>query len=107
MPGNLSDIISILIKIVNEATNIVVLLAFLFFAWGISQFILNANNQEKRQKAKGILVWGIVILFLIISINGIIYIITGTFLGSDVETDIIPTSSFERESLFEVDRGRI
>ena len=49
-------------------------LATVVFLWGIIEFILNADNEEKRAKGKRHMIWGIVGL-LIMSATGAIMII--------------------------------
>jgi hypothetical protein len=52
-----------------------VALALLFFFWGLAKFILHADNEDARAGGKQIMVWGIVALFVAISIWGIVYFI--------------------------------
>ena len=52
-------------------------LALIFFFWGLTQFILNAGEAEAREDGKQRMLWGIVALFVIVSIYGILGFIGG------------------------------
>ncbi len=48
-------------------------LALVYFFWGVGQFILNdAGNDKTRSEGKGKMIWGVVALFVMLSIWGII-----------------------------------
>ena len=57
------------------ATSIPVIfgLALVYFFWGLAQFILNdAGNEKTRNEGKNKMIWGIVALFVFVSIYGIL-----------------------------------
>jgi hypothetical protein len=54
-------------------------LASVAFIWGIIQYFLNPDNEEKRKKGKSYMIWGIVALFVMISMWGLVGILTDTF----------------------------
>lgn len=51
-------------------------LALLFFFWGTAQFILNdAANDKTREDGKKKMLWGIIALFIMFSVYGILRMI--------------------------------
>lgn len=54
-------------------------LAVVLFIWGIIQYFLNAENEEKRKKGKSFMLWGIIALFVMVSMWGLVGILTDTF----------------------------
>lgn len=50
-------------------------LAAIIFIFGVVEFILNADNEDKRAQGKKHIVWGIIGLFIMFSVWGIIEII--------------------------------
>lgn len=54
-------------------------LAVVAFIWGVIQFYLNPENEEKRKKGKSFIVGGLIALFVMVAMWGIIGIFTGTF----------------------------
>ena len=58
---------------------LLITLSVAFFIWGVGQYMLNANDSTKREEGRKFMVWGIIALFVIVSIWGLIKILTGTF----------------------------
>jgi hypothetical protein len=54
-------------------------LATAAFIWGIIQYFLNPDNEEKRKKGKEYLLWGVIGLFVMISIWGLVGVLSNTF----------------------------
>ena len=54
-------------------------LAVVAFIWGVIQFYLNPENEEKRKKGKSFIVGGLVALFIMVAMWGIVGIFTTTF----------------------------
>src|SRR5450830_1268880 len=62
-------------------------LAVVAFIWGVIQFYLNPENEEKRKKGKSFIVGGLIALFVMVSMWGIVSILTTTF---DIRSNAIP-----------------
>ena len=62
-------------EIINPIIEILFGLAIAFFFWGIIEFILNADNEDKRTTGKQHMIWGLVGLFIMAAVAGIIKII--------------------------------
>lgn len=58
--------------LIKLALPIVAGLALLYFLWGIAQFIFKADSDKAREEGRQKMVWGIVALFVLISVWGII-----------------------------------
>jgi len=62
-----------------------VIVPFLFalataaFILGVIKYFLNPSNEKEREKGKEYIVWGLVGLFLMVSMWGIVKIFTNTF----------------------------
>lgn len=80
-PRNLTELMRLFVKLLDQAVVVVGALALLFFFWGLAKFILYSSNEEKRKESKGIMIWGILALFIIVTIGGIIALLDNTFLG--------------------------
>lgn len=80
--GSVRELIEILIPIAFG-------LAILFFFWGIAKFIFSTG--AGKDDGKQIMVWGVLAIFVMSAIWGIVAFIGGTF-GVDVRTEVtIPT----------------
>lgn len=54
-------------------------LAVASFIWGIVQTLLNPTNEEARKKGKAFVMWGIISLFVMVAVWGIVKIMATTF----------------------------
>ncbi len=96
--GTGGGLTSYLKSIVNFANNVIIPLiiaaAILFFIWGMFQyFILGGADEEKRSKGKQLLIWSVVGLVLMLSIQGIVNMASGAFgfgSSSSIQTPQLP-----------------
>ena len=79
--GTVQQLIGIVGGIIALAIPVVISLALLYFFWGLAKFILHADDENEREKGKKIMVWGIVALFVIVTVWGIIAVLQNTFIG--------------------------
>lgn len=54
-------------------------LATVAFIWGVIQYYLNPENEEKRKKGKSFIIGGLIALFVMLSMWGLVAVLTGTF----------------------------
>ncbi len=54
-------------------------LAVAAFIWGIVQTLLNPTNEEARKKGKTFVMWGLISLFFMVAVWGIVKILAATF----------------------------
>ncbi len=66
--------------IVRYLVPIAFTLAVALFAYGIVMFIMNADNEESRQKGKQFMIWSILAIFVMVSVWGLVAVL-GTTLG--------------------------
>ena len=62
-------------------------LALLYFFWGLAKFILHSDNEEAIKEGKKVMMWGIVALFVLVSIWGII-----RYMRTEVGVDYVDQS---------------
>jgi hypothetical protein len=65
--------------IINPALSLIAAFAVMYFFWGIFIFIKDSDNETARNDGKTAMIWGIIGLFIIIAVHGIIGLINGTF----------------------------
>jgi len=70
---------------------VVVALALLYFFWGLAQFILKAGGDTGIEEGKKKMVWGIIALFVMLSIWGFVSLLSFTIFGSDTGSFVAPT----------------
>ena len=90
--NNLSDIGSVIINIINNVlVPVLFAIAFIVFLWGAFKvFILGANNEEVKEQGKNLMLWGLIGFFVMVSIWGLVNILTGTirFGNNDGPSDV-------------------
>lgn len=65
-------------NIVNPAIEFAFIIATVIFLWGVLEFIMGADDKEKRQKGKDHMLWGFVGFVIMFGVYGIIMIVTNT-----------------------------
>lgn len=82
-PGNTNDIRGILnffrCLITDSVIPLLVTLAIVYFIYGVLKYIMNADDSTQREEGRKFMVWGIVALFVIVSIWGLVKLLAGTF----------------------------
>ena len=69
-----------------------VALTMLVFFWGLSKFILAAGDEKKVADGKRLIFWGIIALFIMVSIWGIINLLYSDFIGGGpIQLPFLPT----------------
>ncbi len=71
-------------KLIQTATTIVYMLAFLAFFWGLAMYLFQ-SSEEKKKQAVTVLVTSIIVIFVMTSIWGIVKVLQST-LGADDTT---------------------
>jgi len=55
-------------------------LALVVFIWGVIKYVINADNEDERQKGKKFMFWGIIALAVMLTVWGIVSIVINTVL---------------------------
>lgn len=69
--------------IVNPLIGLLFTVAFVIFLWGAVNFIFNSGDTEAQKKGKQHMIWGVVGMFIMVSVVAILRIVLNTF-GLDV-----------------------
>lgn len=76
--GNLNRLLEAIGGLVNLATPIVIGLALLAFFWGLVKYIF-AGADEDKAAGKSLMIGGIIAIFVMVSIVGIVRFVGGAF----------------------------
>lgn len=68
---------------------ILMVVASVVFIWGIISYILAAGSDDRKKEAKNLIIWGLVALFVIVAMWGLVQILGKTF---GVESTGIPNA---------------
>lgn len=48
------------------------------FIWGVAILVINPDNEDKKKQGKQFMIWGIIALFVIISVWGLVGVLSST-----------------------------
>ena len=91
-------------KVINAIIPFLVGLAVLVIIWGVFNYISGAGDEEKRAQAKQFIIWGVVGVFIMLSVWGLVGILTNTVV-LDETPDVAPIVN--PESLYGDVEGKI
>jgi len=69
---------SISTVIIDPLIGLLFSLAVVYFIYGLAQYLLNPESEEVRKSSKTHMLWGIIGIFIMVSVYGIIDIIINT-----------------------------
>lgn len=81
--GNIDSLITDIGNIVNKIIPILFAVALLVFFWGLIKYLL--GGAEDKDKAKNLMIWGVVALFVMASVWGLVRFI-GDAVGVNQDT---------------------
>lgn len=81
--------------IINPIILLVFSIGFLWFMWGLVAVLWNLKSGEVTQESKDRIIWGIVGMFIMVTVWGIISLVTNTFgIDQRTATDTSKAGSF-------------
>ena len=90
---NLGEGFEAIIDIINSyIIPLIIGVAGLIFMIGVIKYVTAGDDAAGREGARNMMVWGIIALFVMISVWGLVNLLVGTFnLDSDLDPRDIPT----------------
>lgn len=86
-----TDLITTVSSIVGYLVPLLIAVAVVVFLWGVVQYVTAGGEEEKRKKARGTMVFGIVGLFVMVAVWGLVSVLTSTFGITEEEAPLTPT----------------
>lgn len=87
-PGTFKALMTLFInKVFAPFIPVLVILGLIVFIWGVIKYMTADEDTKKRQEGTRFMIWGIVGLFVMVSVWGLVNILTGTF---QLENTTIP-----------------
>jgi hypothetical protein len=87
-----SDLLEEVQGFINDLIPLLIGLAVVFFLYTLARFMLSAGDPEKQKNAKGMMIYGIVVLVVMVSVWGLVNFVVDTLDlgGADVNDIPIP-----------------
>ncbi len=89
--GGVDRLLTSIGRLVNAATPIVVGLALLGFFWGLMKFIFAAGSEDSKADGKKIMIMGIIALFVMVSVWGLVGFIAGNLDLDNSSSVVVPS----------------
>lgn len=77
--GTLFDLINEFESLLDRLIPIIIGLALVGVLWGLAQYSFKAGDEKAQQEAKRIMFWGVIFLFAMVSIWGLVSILQTMF----------------------------
>ena len=86
----LEDTLNEIGNLINVAGPIVIGLALLYFFWGLASYIFSSDDPEKKESGRNIMIWGVIALFVMVSVWGLVNVLADTFNLDTQNTPDVP-----------------
>lgn len=83
---------TIIDSVLTPLTVLVVALALFFFLWGVLKYLRSAGDEGARKEGTAMMTYGIIALFVMVSVWGLVNVIKNTF-TLDYTKPNVPTTS--------------
>ena len=75
------DLAGDFIELLNQFVYVLTGFSFVFFLYGVVRFIGTAGDDKSREQGRKLMVWGIISLFVMFAVWGLVGILQSTFFG--------------------------
>lgn len=84
-PKTYGDLAKLLITVLNAASGVAVALAIVVYLWGIASGMYKTGEADLK-KRREFMIWGMIGLFVLVSVWGILGILINSIFGDNVNT---------------------
>ncbi|MFM2357381.1 MAG: hypothetical protein RJA61_118, partial [Candidatus Parcubacteria bacterium] len=84
--GSIKTMLGEISGIVRTLSLLAAASALLFFFWGLAQFIAKSGDPSSHEEGKNKMVWGVIALFVLLGVNGILAFIDSELGGGFINT---------------------
>ncbi|OGG80548.1 hypothetical protein A3A39_01515 [Candidatus Kaiserbacteria bacterium RIFCSPLOWO2_01_FULL_54_13] len=82
-PRTFRELACLIADLLDTATFVLITLGLVMYFWGVATNIPHFGDEKGAEKQKSFFFWGLIILFVMVSIWGIIQLLQSTLLGTD------------------------
>lgn len=76
---NATNIVTTIKNLLDSIVPVLIVLALLYFIYGVAKYIMSSGEEEAQKEARGVMIYGIIALFVIVSVWGIVGLLQTTF----------------------------
>ena len=82
--SNFRDLVNFLVVLFNQAIAVMVGLGVVYLLFGVVKTIMHADNEQIRSDGRQMMLYGVIALFVIVSMWGLVNVLVSTFFGGSV-----------------------
>lgn len=82
--GDLRHLMCTAADIAGLMIPIAFVLALIYFFWGVAKFVFSAGDTQAIREGKYILFWGVIVMFILVSVWGIVRVLQTTFFAGSL-----------------------
>ncbi len=79
-PRNFREVVGLFLDILGRIVPVIFSLALLYFFWGVAKYIYSSGDEKAAEEGKAVMLWGVIGLFVMVSIFGILQFLKRSFL---------------------------
>jgi len=73
------DTLNLVNTVINALVPIIISLSLVVFFFGLVKYMMSLGKEESRKEAMQLMIWGVIAIFVMVSIWGIIRLLQSTF----------------------------
>ncbi len=86
--STLNDIEAAALELLNAVVPLLIAAAVVFFLWSVLKYINSGDNAEARAQAKALMIYGVIAIFVMVSLWGLVNVLADAFdLNDSVPVD--------------------
>ena len=75
----LGSILGVVRDLLNAVVPVLIVLAIIYFIVGVAKYIMSAGDEESQKGARNMIIYGIIAIFAIVSVWGLVAVLQSTF----------------------------
>ena len=88
--GDVPGLVSFLSALVSNLLLLLISAAIIYFLWGVLQFVSSGGDEQKRVEGRHMMLNGVIAIFVMVSIWGLVAFLDNTFNLIDDQAENIP-----------------
>ncbi len=84
------SLVTLIISMLNQVIKVLVAVAVVIFLYGVVKYVVSGGDEEKKSAARNTIIYGVIGLFVMVSVWGLVGILSNTF-NLQTNTPPIPT----------------
>jgi uncharacterized membrane protein YidH (DUF202 family) len=80
--NGITGLLQLVQNTINAIIPIIIGLAVLVFLWGLLSYVVS-KDADRQKEARGVMIWGIIAIFVMVSVWGLVGILNQTIFGAN------------------------